>query len=178
MSHQNKSGQPPEMIWFRCASWVAGTNFPEQAFPWGKLMYSCDGLAKVNVEDDTYLSTPEFAIWLPPQTSHYSLSLTDIDYVIIHFHEKLCPLLPSKVAALRINGIAKEIIKEFSKRSINYPSNQADDNLATVLVEQLALSESFNCFLPISEDRVISKITQKMLDNLKKFKHLNIGVIN
>jgi len=58
MSPQNKAGQPPEMIWFRCASWVSGTNFPEQTFPWGKLMYSCDGLAKVNVEEDTYLSTP------------------------------------------------------------------------------------------------------------------------
>lgn len=165
MSYQNKTGQSPEMIWFRCAKWVAGTDFPENILPWGKLMYSCDGLAKINVEEKIYLSTPEFAIWLPPQSSHHSLALTNINYVIIHFKKDICDSLPSKIRTLKINGIVKEIIKDFSKREVDYPSSKADENLALVLVEQLALSEDFDCFLPISEDDVIKKITNKMLND-------------
>lgn len=164
MLHQSKAGQPPEMIWFRCTSWAAGTDFPEQVLPWGKLMYSYEGLAKINVEEDIYLSTPEFAIWLPPLTSHYSLALTNVNYVIIHVHKKLCDLLSTKVKTLKISEIVRAIIKDFSRRSINYPLDKADKNLATVLVEQLTFSENFDCFLPISEDNVIRTMTKKMLN--------------
>lgn len=164
MSNRDKTGEPPESIWFRCAKWVAGTDFPDQSLHWGKLMYSCVGLVKINVNGDTYLSTPEFAVWLPPQTSHKSLALTNIEYVIIHFHEKLCSHLSCEVKTLKINGIIREIIKDFSRRSVGHPSSQADINLANVLGEQLALSDSFDCFLPLSEDEIIRKITQKMIN--------------
>ncbi|HCR1107305.1 TPA: helix-turn-helix domain-containing protein [Klebsiella aerogenes] len=164
MSDCNKTGQPPDSIWFRSAHWSAGTDFPENTLHWGKLMYSCKGLARITIKGNVYLSTPEFAIWLPAHTSHHSIAFTEIEYAIIHVHEKLCKQLPTEVETLKINGIIKEIIKDFSRRSVGHISSVTDINLANVLIEQLALCESFNCFLPLSEDSIISKITKKMID--------------
>lgn len=84
MKPSELTGEIPISIWFRNKSWPAGTQFPLQALPWGKLMYSMKGLAEINIEDNIYLSTPEYAIWLPVNTEHESVAKSAIDYVILH----------------------------------------------------------------------------------------------
>ncbi len=74
MKPSELTGEIPISIWFRNKSWPAGTQFPLQALPWGKLMYSMKGLAEINIENNIYLSTPEYAIWLPVNTEHESVA--------------------------------------------------------------------------------------------------------
>ncbi|MBH3136316.1 helix-turn-helix transcriptional regulator [Serratia marcescens] len=162
MKPSELTGEIPISIWFRNKSWPAGTQFPLQALPWGKLMYSMKGLAEINIEDNIYLSTPEYAIWLPVNTEHESVAKSAIDYVILHVSPPLCQSLPSKPQTLRLNKIVKAVLADFSERRIGYPHTPQDQTLVTALLEQLALSERFDSYLPLGSDDVIKIMTEKM----------------
>ncbi|WP_193160112.1 AraC family transcriptional regulator [Serratia ureilytica] len=162
MKSSELTGEAPISIWFRNKSWPAGTHFPLQALPWGKLMYSMKGLVEIKIENNIYLSTPEYAIWLPVNTEHESVAKSAINYVILHVSPSLCQSLPSKPQTLRLNKVAKAVLADFSERHIGYPQTSQDQTLVTALLEQLALSERFDSYLPLGSDDVIKIMTEKM----------------
>lgn len=152
----------PAPLWFRSKAWPAGTRFASQSLPWGRLMYSMSGFAEVATHDAIYLSTSEYAIWLPPHTEHQSLAKNDIQYVIIHIEKSFCEPFPTTTKTLRLNDIAKAIISDFSTRNIDHPASRFDKTLARALIEQLQISREFNSYLPSGNDELIKKMTTAM----------------
>ncbi|MBD8215930.1 helix-turn-helix domain-containing protein [Erwinia persicina] len=154
----------PKTIWFRRKYWPAGTLFPERSLPWGKVMYSVSGVAEIQASSSVYLSTTEYALWLPPQTTHQSVAKTDIHYIIVNIAPPLCLSLPERATALKLNLVTRAILHDFSLREIGHPVSRADRSLVKVFIEQLALCEAFTCYLPMGsgEDGLVALMTAEM----------------
>lgn len=158
------SGMPPKTIWFRRKFWPAGTVFPEKCLPWGKVMYAIKGVAEIRASSLIYLSTAEYALWLPPNTEHASVAKTDIHYIIVNIAPPLCLSLPERATALKLNLIASAVIHDFSLREIGHPVSRQDRSLVRVFIEQLALCDEFTCYLPMGsgDDPLVTLMTAEM----------------
>lgn len=151
-------GESPETLWFRSTRWEAGTVFPLQCRPWGRLMYALKGTVEFTIADEHYLSTPAYAIWIPPETPHYSKTEQEIEYVAIHINRSLCSNLPSAPCTLKLSHLITAIMADLAARHVSHPLTSRDKNLCRVLIEQLEMAPRYNSFLPTTDDRLLKPI--------------------
>ncbi len=119
-------GEPPKPISVRTVDFAAGTTFPPQRQPWGKLLYALRGVAEFNIDGTRYLSPPNYAIWIPPHVLHQSQTLHGVRYAATYVREDLCVGLPKSPRTLALNALIKAIVADFSERAIDLPVSPED----------------------------------------------------
>jgi AraC-like DNA-binding protein len=95
-----------------------------------------------------FMSPPQYAVWVPPETEHSFYSNQPINYRAVCLAPTLCADLPQEACTLAISDILKAILKDFAARDVKIPKQAADQRLAQVLVDQLQQAPVHECYLP------------------------------
>jgi len=151
-------GEPPDPISVRTADFAAGTVFPPQRQPWGKLLYALRGVAEFDIEGARYLSPPAYAIWVPPNVLHQSQTRHGIRYAATYVREDLCVELPDTPCTLALNPLIKAIVADFSERAVSQPRTPEDRRLAAVLIDRLRLARRHESYLPATDDGLLAPL--------------------
>ena len=70
----------PSPVYFRYSDFAPDTECtPHQHF-WGSLDYSASGVMRMEVAGNRFMSPPQYAVWIPPNTEHSSYNAQAIVY--------------------------------------------------------------------------------------------------
>lgn len=138
----------PAPVYFRYADFDAHSHASEHRHPWGTLEYSAHGVMHMQTAGRRFMSPPQYAVWVPPNTEHSFYSPQPIVYRAVCLASELCRDLPQQACTLAISDILKAILRDFAARDVKIPEHEADRRLAQVLVDQLQQAPVHNCYLP------------------------------
>lgn len=135
---------------------------------WGDFNFSLDGLLQLQIEDQIFITPPNYGLWIPPQVPHCCLQ---IDRKISHFicikvHPSLSEQIATKTKTLVTQPffhlLVKETLKQKNLCSVSYC------HLLQVIFDQLKNAESYNQYLPKSSHPLLISILEE-IGNTKRF---------
>ena len=138
----------PSPVYFRYSDFAPDTECTPHRHGWGSLDYSASGVMRMEVAGNRFMSPPQYAVWIPPNTEHSSYNAQAIVYRSVGLAPALCEQLPQAPCTLAISDILKAILSDFAQRDVNIPQTEADIRLAHVLVDQLRQAPIHDGFLP------------------------------
>ncbi|NWB07499.1 helix-turn-helix transcriptional regulator [Pseudomonas sp. P7758] len=154
--------QLPAPVYFRYSEFEADTHASAHQHAWGSLDYSARGVMRFEVAGSRFMSPPQYAVWIPPNTQHSSYNAQAIVYRSVYLAPALCEQLPAQPCTLTISDILKAILSDFAERDVNIPENEADVRLAQVLVDQLRQAPVHDCFLPYASHPGLLSVLEGM----------------
>jgi len=152
----------PSPVYFRYSELPADTHASVHQHQWGCLDYSARGVMRLEVAGSRFISPPQYAVWIPPNTQHSAHLTEAIAYRSVYLAPELCEQLPKQPCTLTISEILKAILSDFAGRDVNIPQNEADVRLAQVLVDQLKQAPIHDCFLPYASSPGLSSVLEGM----------------
>ena len=60
----------PNPLYLRYQQIQAESACAPHSHPWGQLTYCSTGVMEITVAGQRYLSPPQYAVWIPPETLH------------------------------------------------------------------------------------------------------------
>ncbi|KOY04451.1 AraC family transcriptional regulator [Pseudomonas nunensis] len=142
----------PAPVYFRYADFDTHEYASAHRHPWGTLEYSANGVLHMEIGNSRFMSPPQYAVWVPPQTEHSFYSNQPINYRAVCLAPSLCRDLPQQACTLAISDILKAILKDFAARDVKIPEHETDVRLAQVLVDQLQQAPEHACYLPYARN--------------------------
>ncbi|MCX2698540.1 helix-turn-helix transcriptional regulator [Ochrobactrum chromiisoli] len=128
----------------------------------GQFSYSVNGVLELDVEGYTLLAPPQFGIWIPSERIHSSRSLAVGRCASIHVAAELCEGMPLEACTLRIPTIVKAISDDLIRRNISVPSNERDQRLMNVLIDQLQSEGALQSYLPTTSDPLLAPMIRRL----------------
>lgn len=153
---------PPDSILVKVVQLAEVTSFPMERHTWGQFVYSLQGVVELTVKNSRYAAPPDFGVWLPPETEHLAWADDETSYFLLDIEQSLCNRLPNTASVLAVGAITKAILSDLHLRGIHKPENANDARLMRVLIDQLSLGSSTESFLPLSDDRALKQILEKL----------------
>lgn len=151
-------GHPPEPFSFRTSLFAAGTVHPPIRVPWGKLLYSIEGIAEFMIAGERFLAPPSYAIWIPPDTLHDSITAHDVEFASIYIHADHCGLLPGRPSTLTLTNLVRAIVADFAAREVIVPGTEEDHRQARVLLDCVRRAPRHDHYLPATDDPLLEPI--------------------
>lgn len=158
LPNPNAVGSEPGPISLRTLDFAAGTMFPPQRAPWGKLLFPVSGVADFTIAGKRYVSPPAYAIWIPPEVLHDSRTPHATRYASCYIRRDLCHGLPEIPSTLSLSPLIRAIVADFAARDVTYPTTAVDERLSLVLLDQLRLAPRHESYLPSSDDPLLSPV--------------------
>jgi hypothetical protein len=139
-------------VYFRLDDYHAHQQFDYQSHPWGQLTYCSTGVMEIMVAGQRYLSPPQYAVWIPPETLHDGYIRQDVTFHSAYIDASLCASCRPGRARAGAQPLLKAILGDFAARGVTTPASEADRRLAQVLVDQLELAPCSRNYLPGSDE--------------------------
>ncbi len=127
----------PAPVYFRYAEFDADSHAAPHVHAWGSLDYVAHGVMRYEVNGQRFMSPPQYAVWVPPQTRAQCLQPAGDCLSLGLPGCRPLPELAETPVTLAISDILKAILSDFARRDINIPRSESDKRLAQVLVDQL-----------------------------------------
>ena len=134
---------------------------------WGDFNLSLNGTLELTIADQTYLSPPNYGLWLPPQTEHCCTAVDDqlTHYICIRIHPQLCHQLAHQTKTLNVRPFLKQTIAEIlDQQKQGLPSPQYYEHLLQLLVDLIQNSDCYEHYLPQSNHPILKPILACLAD--------------
>ncbi|MCZ7911505.1 helix-turn-helix transcriptional regulator [Agrobacterium leguminum] len=139
------------------------TTFAMERHPWGQFVYAYAGAIELKVEGRRYAAPPDYGLWLPRGTEHLAWAVAGTSYALIDVDPRLCETLPTAATAISISPIGKAIFHEVRRRGCLDVERPQIQRLLRVLLDQLSEGTASDNFLPLSEDRFLSRVLEALI---------------
>lgn len=154
----------PDFIALRHEQLDTQGEYKSHAHSFGQLLYVVCGIMEMEVEGKHYMAPPDFCIWIPANTQHASFHKQSVKFRIIDFAQRFSEQLAAKACVIKLSPIFQTIMTDLYQRGIVEPTSEADKRLASVLIDQFAISPCQDTYLPTTKDKFLAPI----LDTLQK----------
>lgn len=142
--------QPPIHVDCIIHQYAQNAVIEAHCVPWGELNFALHGVINLHAENTNYISPPQYAIWLPPNTAHSAYSQANTRYITLVIAPEYCAVLLTGIKLIEISPILLSIVHDFSRRDIRRPETPADQRLAQVLIDQIQQARCYDHYLPWS----------------------------
>lgn len=103
---------PPAPLTLRAQSIPARHAFPEHAHDWHQLVYAISGVLTVSVEGQSFVISPEQAVWLPTGQRHRVGSLLGAEFRSLWLAEEAGAGLPTSATVFAVAPLLQALIVE------------------------------------------------------------------
>ncbi len=126
---------------------------------WGDFNFSLNGVLEFHVEQQCYLSPPNYGLWLPPHTAHHSVALDhQTHYVCIRVHPSLCRNLAHSTQVLSIQPFFRGLVQQILGQQKSGSSGTQLEHLLQVLYDQLQTAPTYSHYLPHSDHPLLQEV--------------------
>lgn len=131
---------------------------------WGDFNFSLNGILEYEIEQQVYLSPPNYGLWLPPQTAHTSIALDEqiTHYVCIRIHPSLCGDFTSCTKTLSIRPFLRNLVHEILEQRQHGKNTTAYAHLLQVLIDQLKTAPAYDTYLPQTNHALLKPLLQQL----------------
>ncbi|MDC0611432.1 helix-turn-helix transcriptional regulator [Vibrio sp.] len=157
--------QAPADVFMNFEEFVSNTETRIHSHPWGQVQLISGGILEIDAQNTRFLAPPHLAIWIPAGVSHKSYNRKPIEYCSLNIESSLTQSFPVKSSLIRVTPIITAIIEDFRQREISVAKTEADKRLIKVLLDQLALQEVEQHFIPTSHHKHLSPILAAVENN-------------
>lgn len=152
----------PGPVYFRYDEFGANTSAVAHRHQWGQLNFTARGVMQLDIEGWTFISPPNYAVWIPPNASHSCYNRESVIYRSVYIGLEECAPLPDRPCAVAMNNVLKAILNDFAERDVATPVSQPDQNLARVLLDQLYLAPREADYLPHGRSAAVKLILDQL----------------
>jgi len=143
------------------ADWI------EHAHPWGQLNYVSQGIMRLEIAGQRFLSPPHYAVWIPPHMQHKSSNDVLSVYRSVYLSDVFSEKLPKVPCAMSISELLKAILNEFARIEVRLPTTRQELAMAQVALDQIVSAEVINSYLPYPNSEILREILNKVQKNLR-----------
>ena len=155
----------PSDVFMNFDAFQSNTETRHHSHPWGQLQIINGGTLELNAEGRRFIAPPHLAIWVPAGVLHYSYNRKPLNYCSINIDAKRAESLPSHTCLISVTPIVSAIIDDFRRRSVRIAESIPDQRLANVLLDQLAVSQEQQHFLPTTSHKQLLPILMVLEEN-------------
>lgn len=139
-----------------------GFNKAEHSHARGQLLGSLGGLLSVGTEKGMVLVPSVQAVWIPPRHLHSASSIGPFNGWSIYVQESACETLPREPRTIRVSTLMKAAVLRASKWPL-HPTDQPSENIAAVILDEIASSTPENFGVPLPKDPRLVRIAQALI---------------
>ncbi|GLO63794.1 AraC family transcriptional regulator [Vibrio sp. MACH09] len=156
---------PPSELFFNFDAFRENTETRLHSHHWGQLQIVSGGTLELKAEETRYIAPPHLAIWIPPGVAHCNYNKRPLIYCSLNIDPSKIVDMPTHTCLLSISAIVSAIIDDFRQRQITVAKSIPDQRLANVLLDQLALCQQQQHFLPSSDHKLLRPILSVLEEN-------------
>lgn len=152
------AGHLPYPLACRILHFTPKSVMDRHSSPWAELNFALSGIMEIGIGGVTYLSPPQYAIWIPPHVEHCCQNEGDVHYACIGVPAAACDGMPDKPCTLEISPVMRTILADFERRGIRYPATPEDRRMAQVVIDQIRQARAYASYLPSTSDTVLAPV--------------------
>jgi len=143
---------PPRPITMRAQTIPPRHHFPKHAHDWHQLVYAVDGTLTVSADRQTFVVSPDQAVWLPTGVPHAVGSLLGAEFRSLWIANEAGRALPSTSAVLAVSPLLKALIVEAAEIDGKRLTDGYPDRIAAMILDQLGRARKLSTALPWPKD--------------------------
>lgn len=143
---------PPRPITMRVQTIPARHYFPKHAHDWNQLVYAIDGALTVSTDRQTYVISPDQAVWLPTGVPHAVGSLLGAEFRSVWIANEAGRALPPSPTVLAVSPLLKALIVEAAEIGGKHLTDGYPDRIAMMILDQLGRASKLSAALPWPKD--------------------------
>ncbi|WP_369787944.1 helix-turn-helix domain-containing protein [Rouxiella sp. WC2420] len=128
-----------------------------------QLIYTLEGIISCELEQGVWVVPPQCAVWIPSGLMH-SARGTGVNQCYSLFVEPDANLaLPTTCCTLSVSPLLRELLLHAAHFPLLYDEQGPEGKMINVLLDQLAVAQVENLYLPLPRDNRLRQVTDGML---------------
>lgn len=142
----------------RILHFTPNSRMKRHTSPWAELNFAISGIMEIGIRGVTYLSPPQYAIWIPPHVEHCCQNAGEVHYACIDIPADACAGLPDEPCTLEISPVMRAILADYERRGISYPTTPEDRRMAQIVIDQARQARAFASYLPSTTEPKLASV--------------------
>jgi AraC-like DNA-binding protein len=146
----------------RAQSIPARHYFPEHAHAWHQMVYAISGVLTVAVEGQSFVISPEQAVWLPTGLRHRVGSLLGAEFRSLWIAEEAGQGLPTSPTVFGVSPLLQALIVEAAEIEGRDAGDGYVGRVTTLILDQLRRAQPLPGALPWPRDGALVTLCQAL----------------
>lgn len=142
----------PAPITVRAQTISARHYFPEHSHQWNQLVYAVAGVLTVNTDAESFVITPDQAVWLPTGVPHRVGSLLGAEFRSLWIAEEAGTRLPETPTVFGVTALLQALIVEAADIDGEDDPDGYVGRISVLILDQLVRARSLPAALPWPRD--------------------------
>ncbi len=126
----------------------------------GQFMLWMRGLLICEVAGGLWLVPPGSAIWVPGGLQHRMETSGFIECYVVYVDQDVSDALPRVCCTLSTTPLLRELVFRSAALPMRYPEGGMESRLMTLLLDEIALAQPGQIYLPLSTDKRLRKLVE------------------
>ncbi|WP_283407015.1 AraC family transcriptional regulator [Novosphingobium panipatense] len=152
----------PEPMTVRAQAVTARSYFPEHSHDWGQLVYAISGVLAVGITGQSFVISPEQAVWLPAGITHRVGSLLGAQFRSLWIANEVVSALPEEPAVYPVGALLKALIAEAANLHREEDDHGYADRVTTMILDQLRRATPISAELPWPRSEPLARLCEAL----------------
>lgn len=138
----------PAPITLRVQTIPARRYFPDHSHPWNQLVYAVSGVLTISTGAESFVITPDQAVWLPTGTNHRVGSLHGAEFRSLWIEDEAGSGLPPTPTVFRVPPLLQALIVEAAQIDGQDDEDGYAGRVTALILDQLRRANALPAALP------------------------------
>jgi AraC-like DNA-binding protein len=152
----------PAPLTMRAQTIPARSYFPEHSHDWAQLAYAMSGALAVRTEGQSYVISPEQAVWLPTGVVHRVGSLLGAEFRSLWIARSSVAGLPGVPTVFNVGPLLKALIGEVAALQAGQSDSDYAGRVTGLLLDQLRRGVPVPVALPWPRNEAIARLCETL----------------
>lgn len=139
----------PRPVFARVKSLPRGAKNPWHVHPWAQFTYAIKGVLVVRTSQGTFLTPPQWAVWIPPGVHHEVITSVRTERRNFFIDPLKIDWRPTTCRVLEVSSFMRELIRVVAALPVEYDEHGPEGRLAQVFLDQIARMREAGFSLPM-----------------------------
>jgi AraC-like DNA-binding protein len=153
---------PPAPLTMRAQAIPARHQFPEHAHDWHQLVYAVEGVLTISTADQTFITSPEQAAWLPSGVTHRVGSLLGAQFRSLWIAVGAGAGLPMQPTVITVAPLLKALIVEAAELPGETDVDGYRGRVVTLILDQLRRASHLKVALPWPQSPALLRLCETL----------------
>ncbi|MFV0295293.1 MAG: AraC family transcriptional regulator [Hyphomicrobiaceae bacterium] len=152
----------PRPITLRAQTIPPRHQFSEHAHDWHQLVYAVEGTLTVSADRQTFVVSPDQAVWLPTGVRHSVGALLGAEFRSLWIATDVGCSLPSSPTVLAVSPLLKALIVEVAEIDAGASTSDYAGHIVAIILDQLNKAPKAAAGLPWPKDKPLLALCEAL----------------